>query len=189
MISVRSINSGTGVLIGGRGQVTFSRLAHYLAMPTTLGRLMKPALPLALAIAALSASAAHAQPYPINPGFWEAHTTFMGLIGSTDRYCIKPKDINKFLAGPSNHIYRCTYPDQVTADGKIHFKGSCVQTKHGKVVMVIDLEGDGAYTPTTVRMRANGSTHMLGLPVSGSAAVDGHFISADCPADAKSFKE
>jgi Protein of unknown function (DUF3617) len=150
--------------------------------------------PLLLALATLAtasavSSAAHAQAYPINPGYWEAHTTFMGLIGSTDRYCIKPKDINKFLSGPSNHIYHCTYPDQVTADGKMHFKGACVQKKHGKVVMVIDLEGDGDYTPTTVRMRAHGSTHVLGLPVAGSAAVEGRFLGADCPADAKTFKD
>ena len=150
--------------------------------------------PASLALSALAAAvavsaAAHAQPYPINPGYWEAHTTFMGLLGSTDRYCIKPKDINKFLAGPSNHIYHCTYPDQVTADGRMHFKGSCVQKKHDKVMMVIDLQGDGAYTPTTVHMKANGSTHWNGIPLSGSASVDGHFLSDDCPADAKSFKE
>jgi hypothetical protein len=151
---------------------------------------MRTTLALTLALAALApAIPARAQQYPINPGYWEAHTTFLGLIGSTDRYCIKPKDINKFLAGPSNHIYHCAYPDQVTADGRLHFKGSCIQKKRGKVVMVIALEGDGAYTPTTVMMKAHGSTHVLGLPVGGSASVDGHFISADCPADAKSFKE
>ena len=69
---------------------------------------MKPAsalvsaVALAFVVSAPSGStlfgSARAEPaYPINPGYWEATTTFLGMISNTDRWCIQPKDISKFL--------------------------------------------------------------------------------------------
>jgi hypothetical protein len=137
----------------------------------------------ALAAAALAAPAL-AGPEPINPGYWEAHTVFLGLISKTERWCVKPADISKFLAGPSNHIYKCTYPVNRAEDGVIHFDGSCVDKKG----QVIKLRGDGAYTPTTVSMKASGSTKFLGVPVSGGASANARFLSSECPVGAKAFK-
>ena len=139
----------------------------------------------ALALGALTPLAfAHADPaYPIKPGYWEATTTFLGLVSNTDRLCIQPKDISKFLSGPNNHIYHCTYPENVTANGQLRFKGTC-NDKHGYAG---HLEGDGQYTTTTVHMNASGAFKYQGIMLPGSAAVDGHFVSSDCPADAKTF--
>lgn len=157
---------------------------------------MKRPLLLSLTAMALTAPAltlpmaAHAQPYPINPGHWQATTTFLGLPVATDNWCVQPKDIHKFLGGLSNHIYHCSYPLNTAEGGQIHFKGICTQTKRGKLVQQFNLEGDGDYTPTTVRMRAHGCCiKWNGIPLSGTANLDGHFVSASCPPDAKAFKE
>ncbi len=149
---------------------------------------MRRLFALTLAASAV-ARAAVADPEPINPGYWEAKTVFLGLISQTDRWCIKPKDISKFLSGPSNHIYRCTYPINQVGDGRLHFDGTCVQTKNGKVVQTIKLRGDGEYTRTRLHMQAAGSMKVLGMPVSGDATGDAHFISDKCPADAKALKD
>ena len=150
--------------------------------------------PLLLGLAAMAAVtpalSGRAQPYPINPGHWEATTSIAGFPVATDHWCVQPKDIHKFLGGLSNHIYHCDYPLNSAEGGQIRFKGQCTQTKRGKLVQQFNLEGDGGYTPTTVHMKA----HMCcikwnGLPIGGDAHLDGHFVSADCPAEAKPFKD
>ena len=145
---------------------------------------MKRIFALALAALALSAPAMGEPREPIDTGLWEAHTVFLGLIGKTERWCIKPADIAKFLSGPSNHIYHCTYPENSAEAGKIHFKGTCVDKKG----QTIKLQGDGDYTETAMHMKASGSTQWMGIPIGGGATADAHFISADCPAGSKSFK-
>jgi hypothetical protein len=159
----------------------------YSPSPKATDSAMKPVIAFALSLVAGAVLHGYARAeaaYPVNPGYWEAQTSFMGLTSNTDRWCIQPKDISKFLAGPSNHIYHCTYPINTAANGQLHFNGSCVDKKG----MEIKLRGDGQYTPTTLHMNATGSTEFLGLPISGDATADARFISADCPADAKAFK-
>ena len=152
--------------------------------------LLLAALTMAASAAATSTPVSAQGPYPINPGYWEAKTTFLGLISNTDRWCVKPKDIAKFLSGPSNHIYRCTYPINHVGEGRMHFDGTCIQTKHGQVRQTIKLHGDGQYTPTTMHMTASGKMKFLGMPVQRRASpADAHFISETCPADAKAFKD
>jgi hypothetical protein len=136
-------------------------------------------LPAAIALAA----PAIAGPQPIQVGYWEAQTDWLGLKSGVDRWCVKPKDVSKFLSGPSNHIYHCTYPVSTAANGAIHFQGACVDKKGQE----IKLRGDGAYTPTTVRMTASGSTKLLGIDVTGDASVNARLISPTCPPDAKAF--
>jgi len=143
-----------------------------------------PRLSLLFALAALGAAfPAFAGDTPIETGYWEAQTSWLGLSGSTEHWCVKPKDVAKFLAGPSNHIYHCTYPVSTASAGAIHFEGACVD-KHGQE---IKLRGDGQYTPTTMHMTASGSTSLLGLAIEGQASVDARFVSASCPADARNF--
>ena len=128
--------------------------------------------------------------YLINIGHWQATTTFMGMTVASEHWCLQPKDIHHFLGGLSNHIYRCTYPINSTEGGRIHFKGSCTQTKRGKVLQQFNLEGTGSYTPTTVHMKADACCiKMMGIPVGGSANLEAHFISDACPPEAKPFKE
>jgi len=147
-------------------------------------RLTAVALALAAPLVALPL-AAQAQPaYPINPGTWEVKTLFLGLVGGSDRWCVKPRDIDKFLSGPSNHIYHCTYPENEAANGKLHFKGTC-NDKHGYAG---HLEGDGDYTQTSLHMNASGAFKFHGFMLPGSASIDGRFVSDDCPAGVKAFK-
>jgi hypothetical protein len=144
-----------------------------------------PAFALALAALTAPALSAHADPaYPINPGTWEVKTLFLGLIGSTERWCVKPRDISKFLSGPSNHIYHCTYPLNDAADGQVHFKGTC-NDKHGYAG---HLQGDGQYTLTTLHMNASGAFKFHGFMLPGSASIQGHFVSDECPPGVKAFK-
>lgn len=137
---------------------------------------------MAAALGAAAAPAVAAQD-TIETGYWEARTNWLGLTGSTERWCVKPKDVAKFLSGPSNHIYHCTYPLSVAADGVIRFDGRCVDKKGQE----IRLHGEGQYTPHTVHMAATGSTRLFGLDIAGQASVDARFISPTCPSDARDF--
>lgn len=142
----------------------------------------KLALIFSLAVVGFSAPAFAAQD-PIETGYWEAQTSWLGLSGSTERWCVKPKDVARFLSGPSNHIYHCTYPVSTAQAGAIHFDGSCVDKKGQE----IKLRGDGQYTPHTVHMAATGSAKVFGLDIAGEASVDAHFVSPTCPPDARDF--
>jgi hypothetical protein len=137
---------------------------------------------LLLALLPSSAPAFAGQP-AIAPGYWETRTDWMGQKGAPDRLCIKPQDVARFLSGPSNHIYRCTYPVSTAASGAINFEGTCADKKGQK----IKLRGKGAYTAATVHMTATGTAKMLGISLPGGASVDAHLISATCPLGAKAF--
>jgi Protein of unknown function (DUF3617) len=131
----------------------------------------------------LPAAPAFAVQPTIAPGYWETRTDWLGQKGAPDRLCIKPQDVARFLSGPSNHIYRCTYPVSIAAGGAISFEGTCADKKGQK----IKLRGKGAYTAAAVHMTATGTAKTLGIPLSGGASVDAHLISATCPAGAKAF--
>src|SRR5437764_5062184 len=102
-------------------------------------RLIVGALAMGLAVSApasLLKAAPGAAPPPdsILPGYWEAAYTVMG-IGKTERWCIQPKDISKFMHGPSNHIYHCEYPVSTAGDGVVRFEGECHSRKGRHVIL------------------------------------------------------
>jgi len=133
----------------------------------------------------LVAAAPHDRPSggTILPGYWEADVRFMGT-SKVERWCIAPKDISKFLSGPSNHIYHCVYPQNTVADGKMSFSGECRGGKGER----IKLSGGGDYTPTTVHSRVDGRYMLFGIPIPGSASTDAHRLGDVCPPGAKAFK-
>ena len=137
------------------------------------------------ALVAFSPIAVGAQgDYPINPGYWEVTTDWMGLVSKTERYCVEARNISKFLAAPCNHIYRCDYPVQEIADGKARFDGYI--RGHNELYHV---KGGGTYSPTSLDVKIYGSGHWHVVPIVGAhAAIDGRFLGAECPADAKRFK-
>ena len=59
---------------------------------------------------------------------------------------MQPKEIPRFLAGPCNHIYHCTYPVQEFHDGHAHFEGDI--RGHDELYHV---KGGGTYSPTTMQ--------------------------------------
>lgn len=138
---------------------------------------MKTAIVPALALVALAGPAAAAE--TILPGYWESTNRLLSPIRTTDveRRCITPADVQKFMMGPSNRHYACTYPTKSFANGKIVLKGQCVSKKGRKV----DVSGQGAYTPTSFTLTANIATEFVGLPISGRASTEARRIADTCP--------
>jgi hypothetical protein len=132
---------------------------------------------LALLIAASTGGPAGAVE-TIRPGYWESVNRVGFPVSSTkiDRRCITPKDVEKFVQGPHNHIYQCEYPEHSAADGHISFNGSCVDKKGFSV----RISGAGEYTETTLKMSA-----MVKIgPLAVEASTDAHRLGDVCPAGA-----
>jgi hypothetical protein len=111
----------------------------------------------------------------IRPGYWESENTVGFPIGSTktDRRCITQKDVAKVMEGPSNHIYRCEYPEHSAGGGQISFAGTCVDKKGFRV----GISGHGTYTETTLNMSAVVKIGPLGVEASTVA----HRLGDVCP--------
>ncbi|CAN7318984.1 DUF3617 family protein [Phenylobacterium sp. LjRoot219] len=144
---------------------------------------MKPILPL-LALLAVAAPAAARPPVddsPIRPGYWESTNRVLSPIRtkSVERRCLTPADVDKFLAGPSNRHYDCTYPTKVIENGVIRMSGACVKRKGGGGK--IKVAGEGVYTPTSFKITATLATELAGIPVSGRASTEAVRIGDTCP--------
>ena len=129
---------------------------------------------------ALLASPALAQETTIQPGYWEVTNKVSAIVSQTktERRCITPAEVSKFVMGPSNRHYKCDYPTRVFKDGKISLKGQCA-TKNGSKAA---LQATGTYSPTTFTMVADISTVYAGLPLSARATTTAKRISDTCPA-------
>lgn len=139
---------------------------------------MKSTLISILALAGLLAGPAMAAD-GILPGYWESTNRMLSPIHtkSTERRCITPDDVAKFMMGPSNRHYACTYPTKSFAGGKIRLKGSCVSKKGRKVAV----SGEGSFTPTSFQLTANVATDFLGVTVTGKASTEARRLSETCP--------
>jgi len=137
------------------------------------------AILLAGAIAGLAAAPALAAGSPIQPGYWESTNRLLSPIKQTktERRCITPADVDKFVSGPSNRHYACTYPTKVFAGGRITLKGTCVSKKGHKVAV----QGAGSYTPTSFDLTAEIATEFLGLDITGKASTEARRIADTCP--------
>ena len=115
----------------------------------------------------------------ITPGYWESTNKLLSPIRqtSTEKRCITPADVDKFMGGPSNRHYACTYPTKVIAGGVITLKGTCVSKKGQKVAV----KGAGSYTPTSFTLTADIATQFFGLDIQGRATTDAHRIADVCP--------
>lgn len=144
---------------------------------------MKPILPL-LALAAVAAPAAARPPAepPIQPGYWESTNRILSPVRTkkVERRCLTPADIDKFLAGPSNRHYECSYPQKSIENGVIRMSGACVKRKGGGGE--IKVSGEGYYTPTSFKITATLATELAGIPVSGRASTEAVRIGDTCPA-------
>lgn len=129
--------------------------------------------------AAAAAPAALAAETTILPGYWESTNRLISPVrsSSVERRCITPADVDKFLAGPSNRHYACTYPNKSIGGGRIAMKGSCVSKKGRRVAV----SGEGSYTPTSFYLEATVATTFFGIPIAGRASTNAHRISDSCP--------
>lgn len=132
----------------------------------------------ALLVLTVASPAAAAAP-PITPGYWESTNKLLSPIRqtSTEKRCITPADVEKFMAGPSNRHYKCTYPVNIIANGKITLKGACVSKKGQKVAV----QGSGEYTPTSFTLTADIATEFWGLDIAGRARTEARRIADTCP--------
>ena len=128
----------------------------------------------------LLTSPALAQDTTIQPGYWEVTNKVSAIVSQTktERRCITPAEVSKFVMGPSNRHYKCDYPTRVFKDGKISLKGQCA-TKNGSKAA---LQATGTYSPSTFTMVADISTVYAGLPLSARATTTAKRISDTCPA-------
>ena len=132
------------------------------------------------ALAAVGAPAA-AQPNAIAPGYWETTNEVVSPMHSSkvERRCIRPQDVAKFMEGPSNHIYHCTYPTRVVGEGTIRLKGSCA-TRDGPP---IPISGQGTFTRDSFHMEAQFAAQLGPLNIPVHAVTDARRIGPDCPAE------
>jgi hypothetical protein len=139
--------------------------------------------PTAALLAVALAGSAVAQT-AIQPGYWESTNRLLSPIPSTSREmrCIQPADVEKFMAGPSNRHYACTYPTRIIAHGRIILKGTCVSKKGRQV----SISGKGSYTFTSFHLEADIATEFAGLPITGRASTDAHRVADACPPPAPS---
>ena len=146
----------------------------------TMNRLAAPLLACAAALAAaLAAAPVLAAPQTIQPGYWESTNRLLSPIkqSKTERRCITPAEVEKFLSGPSNRHYACTYPTKRFVGGQITLKGTCVSKKGRKVAV----QGSGAYTPTSFNLTAEIATEFMGLDIAGKASTEARRIGDTCP--------
>jgi len=143
--------------------------------------LIRTALVSLVALCGAAGSSAIAQEQTILPGYWSVTNRVAVVAGKTEKRCITPSAVAKFVMGPSNRHYKGDYPTKIFKDGKITLKGTCA-TKNGHTARV---DATGSYTPTTFKMTANVHTTLTGLPVSAKAVTDAKRISETCPAEAK----
>ena len=135
---------------------------------------------LAAPLLVLAAAGAAAAQNAISPGYWETTNKSTSPLptSKTERRCIKPQDVAKFMEGKINHIYTCTYPTKEIGDGKIRLVGTCA-TRDGPA---IPISGQGTFTSDTLHIDAKASVQFGGLNVPVHASTDGKRLGDTCPA-------
>jgi hypothetical protein len=133
---------------------------------------------LAAPLLAIAGGAALAQ-NAISPGYWETTSKTSSPLpaSKTERRCIKPQDVAKFMEGKINHIYTCTYPKKEVGDGKIRLEGTCA-TRDGPPVPI---SGQGAFTSDTLHIDAHATIQFGGLNVPVKASTDAKRLGDTCP--------
>jgi hypothetical protein len=143
--------------------------------------IMRHLLPLttALTLAAL-ASPALAQS-AISPGYWETTSKVTSPFPTqkTERRCIKPADVAKFMEGKINHIYTCTYPTKEVGGGKIRLQGTCA-TRDGPA---IPISGSGTFSNDTMHIEAKIAPQLGGMTLNVRASTDAKRLGDTCPAE------
>jgi hypothetical protein len=133
----------------------------------------------ALAALGVATSALGADTATIRPGYWESSNKAQLVFTQTtvEKRCLTAKDVDKFVQGPSNRHYKCSYPYRSVGGGKMSFKGTCVDKK-GRQVNVV---ATGSYSPDRFQITANLSGKLAGVPLSATFSTDAKRIGDVCP--------
>jgi hypothetical protein len=141
------------------------------------GRLFLAAPFAALALPALpSPSLAES---PILPGYWESrnHSELLITQDSVSKKCITPSQVESYLAGPANNHYSCIYDHRAIGGGAVKLSGQCIDNNGIKMDVAIA----GTYTSESFHLKARLHTKFASLPIEGSASIDAHRLSGECP--------
>jgi hypothetical protein len=142
--------------------------------------LLRPLLAALTAAPLAAAAALAADEMPIRPGYWESVNRITAVIPikkTTERRCITPAEVQKFIMGPENHIYRCEYPLRVVEGGQMRFKGTCSSRKGRHV----EIEAQGSYTPTSFTLVSEIDTVYAGVPLGGKVTTRARRLGDVCP--------
>jgi hypothetical protein len=142
---------------------------------------MRPTPPILAGLALVALAGPAAAQSAISPGYWETTSKVTAPFPThkTERRCIKPQDVAKFMEGQINHIYKCTYPKKLVANGKMELEGSC-KTRDGDPVPIT---GTGSFTSDSMHIEARIAPRIGGLTVPVHAQTDAHRLGDDCPAE------
>jgi len=137
-------------------------------------------VPFLVGLLVLPEAAGAASPQTIAPGYWETTNRVLSPIGhrKTEMRCIRPADVAKFMEGPGNHIYRCTYPTKVFSKGQIRLKGSCKSRDSAP----FPIEGAGTYTRDSFYLDAHAVAPLGPLRLPVHAVTEARRIADVCPA-------
>ena len=143
---------------------------------------MKRLAPLLAApvLAVLAAATPAAAQKAISPGYWEtvSKVTSPFPAQKTERRCIQPDDVAKFMEGKINHIYKCTYPTKEIGAGKIRLQGTCA-TRDGPPVPI---SGSGTFTSDSMHLEARVSLQIGGgISIPARATTDARRLGDACP--------
>jgi hypothetical protein len=132
------------------------------------------------ALLILAPAAGRAAETPIDPGYWETTNSVVSPIRSskTERRCIGAAQVAKFMEGPGNHIYRCTYPTKMFRGGRIVLKGSCKSRDKPP----FPIEGQGTYTRDSFHLEALAHPTLGPITLPVRAQTDARRIGDACPA-------
>jgi hypothetical protein len=139
------------------------------------------AAPAAFALALVALTSPAGAQSAINPGYWETTSRVISPFPQkkVEQRCIKPSDVAKFMQGPSNRMYTCTYPTRQIGDGKILLKGSCRTKNSGPV----PISGEGEFTAETLRIDVNIVATLGGLKIPVHARSVGRRLGDTCPVE------
>lgn len=145
-------------------------------------RRLVPLLTAAVIAAPLAAAGPATAQSAISSGYWETTSKVTSPFPTkkTERRCIKPQDVAKFMEGKINHIYTCTYPIHEVGAGKIKLGGTC-KTRDGAP---IPITGEGVFTSDSLHLDARITPQIGGLSVPVRASTDARRLGDTCPADA-----
>ena len=143
---------------------------------------MKRLAPLLAApvLAVLAAATPAAAQKAISPGYWEtvSKVTSPFPAQKTERRCIQPDDVAKFMEGKINHIYKCTYHTKEIGAGKIRLQGTCA-TRDGPPVPI---SGSGTFTSDSMHLEARVSLQIGGgISIPARATTDARRLGDACP--------